>query len=322
MLLTLASFICLLLVELGGYSKSNDTLNQFDFFTADLTNITVPSGSDSTLATAIQSAKDSGDLADVYQVYLWNYCSSNSSSDGDLDHCSKRKTNFVFDPLDVWGITIANSTAATATASGDNALESTINSVKDNLSDYEDELLGESGKKALEAYRKVAKWMFIGYQVCGKMERCRGTNNTDRMVQVSFWTTLATLAVGLLAICSRWGSLLTWIIALVSSPSLLSKLIQSLTDPTQVSAVFTFASVLTSTILFSVLVTALNKVVDDYGISLSTTRSTMIVGWLAVVFSFGALFFWLCSVCCCSGRSNPHHKSNKGGLWNAEPKGQ
>jgi len=28
------------------------------------------------------------------------------------------------------------------------------------------------------------------------------------------------------------------------------------------------------------------------------------------------------SVCCCSGRSNPHHKSNKGGLWNAEPKGQ
>lgn len=79
---------------------------------------------------------------------------------------------------------------------------------------------------------------------------------------------------------------------------------------------------LTSTILFSVLVTALNKVLDDYGISLSTTRDTLIVCWLAVAFSFGALFFWLFSVCCCSGRSNPHHKSNKGGLWNAEPKGQ
>lgn len=90
----------------------------------------------------------------------------------------------------------------------------------------------------------------------------------------------------------------------------------------QVSSVFTFAAVLTSTVLFSVLVTALNKVLKDYGISLSTTRETMIVGWLAVLFSFGGLFFWLFSICCCSGRSNPHHKSNKGGLWNAEPKGQ
>lgn len=95
-----------------------------------------------------------------------------------------------------------------------------------------------------------------------------------------------------------------------------------LTLTIQVSTFFTFASVLTSTILFSVLTTALNKVMDDYGISLSTTRETLIVCWLAVVFSVGGLGFWLFSICCCSGRSNPHHKSNKGGLWNAEPKGQ
>jgi hypothetical protein len=46
------------------------------------------------------------------------------------------------------------------------------------------------------------------------------------------------------------------------------------------------------------------------------------VTWLAVLFSWAATLFWLFSVCCCSGRSNPHHKSNKGGLWSAEPKGQ
>lgn len=165
MLLTLASFICLLLVELGGISKGNETLNDFNFFTADLTNLTVPSGSSSELSTAIQTAKDSGALAEIYQIHLWNYCSSNSSSDGDIDYCSKRKTNFVFDPLDVWGISIANSTTSTATSSGDNAVESAINTVTSNLSEYEDELLGDSGKKALDAYRKVAKWMFIAYQV-------------------------------------------------------------------------------------------------------------------------------------------------------------
>lgn len=167
MLLTLASFICLLLIELGGYSKSNDTLNSFNFFTADLTNLTIPSSdSSSELATAIQSAKDSGALADVYQVHLWNYCSSNSSSDGDIDYCSKRKSGFVFDPLEVWGIKIANSTA-TATTTGDNALESAVSNVKNTLEGYEDELLGASGKKALEAYRTAMKWVFIGYQVCG-----------------------------------------------------------------------------------------------------------------------------------------------------------
>lgn len=39
--------------------------------------------------------------------------------------------------------------------------------------------------------------------------------------------------------------------------------------------------------------------------------------WLGTLFSMAATLFWLFSICCCSGRSNPHHKSNrKGGLWN------
>lgn len=280
MALTIASFICLILVEISG--SNTHMLNDLHFFEANLTNLTVPSSSDnSVLSTAIDLVKSDGTLSNIYQVHLWNYC--NGTSNATLDACSKRKSEFVFDPLTVWGLTISNS-SATSTSSSDNAVESAINSVKNNVEDYEDDLLGDSATKALDAYRKVAKWMFIAYQI-------------------SFWTTLATIVVGILAIFSRWGSLLTWILAFVSS-------------------FFTIAAVLTSTILFAVLVSALNEALKDYGIKLTLGHHVLVVSWLAVAFSWGATLFWLFSVCCCSGRSNPHHRSNKGGLWNAEPKGQ
>lgn len=68
------------------------------------------------------------------------------------------------------------------------------------------------------------------------------------------------------------------------------------------------------------LVGALDKTLDDYGVKVSLGKDALIVVWLAVVFSWAGTLFWLFSVCCCSGRSNPHHRSNRGGLWNAEPK--
>lgn len=60
-------------------------------------------------------------------------------------------------------------------------------------------MLGRSGRDALDAYRDVSKWMFIAYEI-------------------SFWTTLATILVGVLAIFSRIGSFLTWILAVVRIP--------------------------------------------------------------------------------------------------------
>ncbi|KAK4635304.1 hypothetical protein CLAFUW4_00620 [Fulvia fulva] len=281
MALTIASFVCLALIEVSGWNKN--TLNSLHFFEANLENLTVPSTGNDVITTAIDSVLTSGAVAKLYQVHLWNYCTANDT-DGDIDQCSKRESNFVFDPLDVWGFEISNDTTATSTSSADNAIESAVATLKNNSEEYEDKILGESGRKALSAYRSVAKWMFIAYQV-------------------SFWTTLATIIVGILAIFSRWGSLITWILAFASS-------------------FFTIAAVLTSTILFSVLCSALNKALEDYGIKLSLGRSALTTCWLAVAFSWGATLFWLFSVCCCSGRSNPHHRSNKGGLWNAEPKGQ
>jgi hypothetical protein len=305
MLLTLTAFICLLLVQLGGIDKSNDMLNSINFFTADLSNFTTTSISgDSLLAQALQEVQTTGAIADIYQVHLWNYCTANSTSDGTdkIDHCSKRKQNFVFDPVKIWGLEVANSTRAAA-GNSNNAVEAAINNVANNLSEYEEKILGSTGKKALNTYRTAGKWMFIAYQA-------------------AFWTTLATIVLGIFAVCSRWGSLLTWILALVRSHSLLSAYRDLKLTFLQVSTVLTFLAALTSTILFSILVPALNKVLDEYGIRLTLSTTHLAVVWLAVAFSLSASLFWLFSVCCCSGRSNPHHRSNKGGLWNAEPKGQ
>lgn len=278
MALTIASFICLVLVEVSGW---NGNLGSYYFFQANLTNLTIPTdSSDQTLTLAIQDAKDH--LADIYQIHLWNYCYSNSSSDH-VDNCSKRESEFVFNPVDIWGLNVTNTTA-TSTSSADNAVESAIHSVKENASELEEELLGKSAKEALDAYRTAAKWMWIAYQV-------------------SFWTTLATIVVGILAIFSRWGSFLTWIFS-------------------SLSTLFTFGAVLTSTILFAILVETLNESLKDYGIKLKLGENVMVVNWLGVAFSVSSTSFWLFSICCCSGRSNPHHRSNKGGLWSAEPKGQ
>ena len=90
----------------------------------------------------------------------------------------------------------------------------------------------------------------------------------------------------------------------------------------QVSTIFTFAASLTSSILFGILTGALKGAFDTYNIKVKIGGHALAVAWLATVFSIGATLFWLFSVCCCSGRSNPHYKDNKGGLWNAEPKGQ
>ncbi|TKA32556.1 hypothetical protein B0A50_01664 [Salinomyces thailandicus] len=284
--LTLASFICLVLIELAGWNKGQ--LPSYYFFKADFTGLDVSgaSGGDdtTTLTLALQEAQQNGGLAQFYDIYLWNYCSSRSS-DNSLSFCSDRQSEYAFDPVEVWSLNATSAAAsASSTSSSDNAIESKIAEVEANTKALENEILGKSGREALDAYKHVSKWMFIAYEI-------------------SFWTTLATMVCGILAIFSRIGSLLTWILSVVSS-------------------VFTFAAVLTSTILFAVLVGSLKAIMDPYGIKLSLGTNALTVTWLSVAFSWAATLFWLFSTCCCSGRSNPHHRSNKGGLWTAEPKGQ
>ncbi|KAK0267036.1 hypothetical protein LTR91_004679 [Friedmanniomyces endolithicus] len=289
--LALASLVCLILIEISGWSPSGSPAGNFYFLRADFSNFTTASASTlantTTLTAALENAKATNQLRVDYDVHLWNYCTSDRI-DGTINTCTPKQAQFYFDPVAVWGLNSTNTTSSPAVAAPYNpiggAVNSGINTVQSDAETYENELLGKSGKEALDAYRHVAKWMFIAYEI-------------------SFWTTLATLICSVLAVFSRWGSFLTWIFSIASS-------------------LITLAAVLTSTLLFAALTAALETLLKPYSIRISLGLPALTLTWLAVLFSWAATLFWLASVCCCSGRSNPHHRSNKGGLWAAEPKGQ
>lgn len=118
--------------------------------------------------------------------------------------------------------------------------------------------------------------------------------------EIALWTSVATAVVAIFAIFSRIGSFITWFASVVSS-------------------IFTFAAALTSTIIFAALVGALKTVLDPLHVDVSLGGKFLAYVWVSAFLSIAATSFWLFSVCCCSGKSNPHHKGNKGGLWNGGP---
>jgi len=128
-----------------------------------------------------------------------------------------------------------------------------------------EQLFPKELNNGLKTYQTVSKWMFIVYVI-------------------SLITTILEIVVGISAIFSRWGSFATTFFSTASS-------------------LFTFAASLTATILFSTLSAAFNNALKPYGIHGKVGQTFLRITWLAVAFSFGAGFFWLLSVCCCSGRS-------------------
>jgi hypothetical protein len=129
-------------------------------------------------------------------------------------------------------------------------------------------------RKGLNVYKSVSNWMFVAYAI-------------------AFFTTLANIVVGLLAICSRWGSCVTTIVSCTAT-------------------LFTFLAALTSTILFSVLTGTFNSVLKTYGIHLSVGTKMFGLDWVAFAFSLGATLFWTISICCCSGKSDRKDRGEKG----------
>jgi hypothetical protein len=199
MVLTIASLVALAFLEASGWSPGSPLNNNY-LMSVDFSNFTVAdagSVSNSTeLTAALTLAEASGQLKETYRVYLWNYCSANKTS-GDIDYCSDRQSGFVFDPVEQFALNATDAEVPTGTSSGDNAITSAINNAKENAQEFQDNVLGDAASGAMKVYKRVAKWNFIAYQV-------------------AFWTTVITIVVGLLAICSRWGSLCTWIMAIVS----------------------------------------------------------------------------------------------------------
>lgn len=197
MALTIASFVCILLINLGGYSKSSSTLNELHFFEVDFSNFSSSSGSSSELSVVLEAAVADGIIADFYQIHLWNYCKGNESStnsSSEVTWCSGRQTSFWFNPLEVWDLeSVLNSTASSTSSS---EASSIISSLSSNITALEDELIDKSARDALKTYKKVSKWMFAAYFA-------------------SLWFLLATVVFGVLAIFSRWFSFITWILSIV-----------------------------------------------------------------------------------------------------------
>ena len=206
MVLTIASLIALAFLEASGWSPDSPLNNNY-LMSVDFSNFTVADAgavSNSTeLTAALTLAEASGQLKETYRIYLWNYCSANKTS-GDIDYCSDRQSSFVFDPVEQFGLNATDAEVPTGTSTGDNAVQSAINNAKENAKEFQDNVLGDAASGAIKVYKRVAKWNFIAYQI-------------------AFWTTVITIVVGLLAICSRWGSLCTWIMAIVCPSPLLSQ---------------------------------------------------------------------------------------------------
>jgi len=247
--LSAASLVCLILVGLGNRSKSS--LNDFYFFKADLRNFTSAPNFDlipgtnldnTVLNAALQAAKQDLKIEDFYTVGLWNYCKGNwTNNEWKYDYCSPAKSEYWFNPVEVWGL---NNTGV-------------------------DNLFPKALKDGLNVYKHVAKWMFITYVV-------------------AFIATCLTLVIGISAIFSRWGSFVTTMFAGVAS-------------------IFLLAASILATALYASLKGSFNDVLKDYGIKGSLGGPIYRATWIGWVFSAAAGFFWLLSVCCCSGRS-PYHK--------------
>ncbi|KAF2664352.1 hypothetical protein BT63DRAFT_483765 [Microthyrium microscopicum] len=256
MALSVASFICLLVVFMGGLNKGDSNLRGLYYFKADtsqfkanstaagfLNGVQGISADTKQLIEGLIGQAQNNNLKDEYYIYLENFCTG--STNGTIDYCSPRQSSFYFNPINEWG------------------LNSTL---------YE-KYIPSGVNTALNTYKKVASWMFIAYVI-------------------AFWTTIASIVVGLLAICSRIGSCLTTIVA-------------------SVATLFTLLAALTSTILFSTLVGALDGLLKPYSIKLSVGTRMMALDWIAVAFSIGASMFWLVSICCCSGRSDRKERRRK-----------
>ncbi|CBX95138.1 similar to integral membrane protein [Plenodomus lingam JN3] len=131
------------------------------------------------------------------------------------------------------------------------------------------DVLGDKFQSGMNTYKKVAGWMNWAFVI-------------------TVILTAAEFVIGFFAIFSRWGSLITTIVSTAQT-------------------VFAIAAAATATALYGTLTGVFKSVLEPYNIEASMGSQMLSVLWLAVAFSIASGFFWLISVCCCSGKS-PHKK--------------
>lgn len=197
MALTIASVIALTIVQASGSSHG---LSENFSIRIDFSNFSVTEpgslGDWRGLGDTLRQNYDSGQLRHIYQIYLWNYCTTSRTYDG-TEWCSKRRSRFVFDPVQELGLsnTTSDKEASTERYEIDSPTSFTEYS-KERARLFGEDLLSNAVPSTLRVYKSVAEWNFVAYQM-------------------AYVTSILTVLIGSLATCSRWGSLCTWILSIV-----------------------------------------------------------------------------------------------------------
>ncbi|EPS30241.1 hypothetical protein PDE_05191 [Penicillium oxalicum 114-2] len=261
--LTIASLICIILVGLGCTKSGSDTLNNLYFMRINLEDI------------SNQGSQTVTEIENILNDYGITGVSAQDVSDvlGKLQADSSLADFYQIGLLGYCDGDVSKDNKTTVTECSKPKSEFYFDPFAVwglDSSSVKDELPSEYNK-IMNVYKTVSKWMFIAYVV-------------------AFAVTIAELVVGFFAICSRWGSCVTTLFALLAF-------------------LFTSAASITATVLFSVFKSSLGPALKAYGIKVSMGTNMFAATWLAVAFSLGALLFWTFSVCCCSGRS-PYGRGN------------
>lgn len=249
MALSIASLICLGIVLSGQAYQKSELSRELYFFKANTTQFkndpdyAAEKLPDGVQPDAIKAVATSGNMRDIYQVGLWNYCEADLNKDGKEEnwHCTDRQNYFWFNPFAVWKLENTSIQAA----------------------------FPEDFQSGLETYHKVSRWMFISYMI-------------------ALVLTVAEVLVGISAIFSRWGSFITTMVSTAQT-------------------LFMIAAASTSTALYGTMISLFRTALEAYQIDASWSARMLSILWIGVAFSIASGFFWLISVCCCSGKS-PHSK--------------
>jgi len=265
--LTAASLICLIFVGLGSTNSSSSTLNKIYFLRADFSDFNTTLDS-SALDKIIGLAEEYD--GNVTKLFL-----------EELEQAREKLYLKDFYDIGLWNYCYGNKTSdgdyevthCTKPQSEFYFDPVTVWNLNNITVDGVHAVLPSKLQDGINTYRTVAKWMFIGYCIAGGL-------------------TALELLVGLLAIFSRLGSLVT---SLVSGASF----------------IFTAAATITATALSAIIVGVFDSSLEHFGAHSSLGANMLAATWLAVVFSAGSTLFWLFSSCCCSGRS-PYHGDRRG----------
>jgi len=130
-------------------------------------------------------------------------------------------------------------------------------------------ILGDKYDSGMKVYAKVAGWMNWAFVI-------------------TLVLTVVEFVVGFFAIFSRWGSLVTTVVSTAQT-------------------IFALAAAITATAVYGTVTGVFKTVLEPYNIDASMGSRMLATLWIAVAFSIASGFFWLISICCCSGKS-PHKK--------------